>query len=72
MTLEEIKAAVRSGQVVVWQNPGYRVIEDKLGQWLIQCTFNGHCWGLTWADGVTMNESPGAFRVLHEVEECAP
>lgn len=71
MTLAEIQAAVRAGQTVVWHNPGYRVIEDSIGQWLVQCTWNRHCWGLTWADGVTLNGKPEDFRVLHEVEECA-
>lgn len=73
MTLDEIKTAVRAGKTVIWKNEAYTVQEDKIGQWLIVCS-NGHCWGLTWADGKTMNERPEDFRVVgvqHEVEECA-
>ena len=36
MTLQEIKAAVDAGHRVHWANPGYRVIRDKLGQYLMR------------------------------------
>lgn len=61
MTLEEIKAAVRAGKAVYWASRGYRVICDSSGQWLIQFIPNGHCIGLTWRDGVTMNGEPDQF-----------
>ncbi len=62
MTLSEIKAAVSAGRTVHWKQPTYRVI-CSLGQWLIACEFNGHCIGLTWTDGVTMNGKPEDFYV---------
>ena len=55
MTLEEIKKAVEEGKKVHWSHSGYAVICDKIGQWLIVCSSNNHCIGLTWLDGVTMN-----------------
>ena len=63
MTLEQIKAAVESGCQVYWQNPAYQVIKDSVGQWLVKCELNGHCVGLTWRDGVTMNGRPEDFHV---------
>jgi len=41
-TIKEIKAAVRNGVVVNWQNGGYTVKENKSGDFNIIC-FNGHC-----------------------------
>ena len=64
MTLDEIKQAVSDGHTVHWSNPGYTVIEDSIGQWLIVCNFNDSCIGLTWSDGVTMNGEPDQFYVL--------
>jgi hypothetical protein len=61
MTLEEIKAAVEAGHVVHWHNSAYKVVKDSLGQWLVKCTDNGHCIGLTFSDGVTMNGEPEEF-----------
>ena len=61
MKLEEIKAAVLAGRTVHWKNGAYRVVHDSVGQWLIKCEFNGHCWGLTWANGVTMNGEESDF-----------
>jgi hypothetical protein len=61
MTLDEIKAAVESGKTVYCVNRDYRVIKDSVGQWLIQCVYNGYCIGLTWSDGATMNGSPDEF-----------
>ena len=63
MNLEEIKASVESGQTVHWASQAYRVIKDNVGQWLIQCDINGHCIGLTWRDGVTMNGEEKQFFV---------
>lgn len=63
MTLDEIKAAVAAGKTVHWKSSSYTVELDTAGQWLIHCAFNGHCVGLTWRDGVTMNGEPGDFYV---------
>jgi len=61
MTLDEIKAAVEAGKVVYWASRAYRVVKDRLGQWLIVCTLNDYTVGLTWLDGVTMNGMPEQF-----------
>ena len=61
MTLIEIKQAVEAGRTVHWASTGYVVIKDSIGQWLIRCTYNGSCIGLTWRDGVTMNGRPEEF-----------
>ena len=56
MTLEEIKAAVRAGKTVHWSSEGYQVLyNDKADQWIICCTKNDNCIGLTWTDGTTLN-----------------
>ena len=55
MNLEEIKQAIEQGKKVHWSNAGYEVIKDNIGQYLIKCTSNNHCIGLTWQDNVTMN-----------------
>lgn len=61
MTLEEIKAAVDAGQTVHWSSRGYVVVKDSLGRYHIKFITNGHCIGLTWADGLTMNGRPEEF-----------
>lgn len=61
MSLEAIKAAVSDGKRVCWKSEAYEVISDTLGQWLIRCTMNNSCIGLTWADGVTMNGKEADF-----------
>lgn len=63
MTLDEIKAAIAAGKKVHWANAGYVVIQDKLGQYLIKCTWNDHCIGLTWRDGTTLNGKAEEFFV---------
>lgn len=75
MTLDEIKAAVESGQTVHWANENYRVIHDDTGQWLIMCDSNKSCIGLTWRDGATMNGEPEQFyiakrKVKYICEHC--
>ena len=66
MNLEEIKSAVRSGRTVYWSNPSYEVkkynFKDGTEQWFVRCV-NGHCIGLTWADGVTLNGEEKDFYV---------
>lgn len=60
MTLDEIKAAVDAGRVVHWKNPSYRVIKDRIGQYLVMYA-NRNCIGLTHRDGVTLNGQPDDF-----------
>lgn len=60
MTLEQIKTAVRAGRKVFWKSHAYEVqrhVGRRTGneQWLIVCTLNQDCIGLTHLDGVTMN-----------------
>jgi len=61
MQLDQIKAAVDAGARVHWANDLYFVIKDSLGQYLIKCPSTGGCWGLTHADGVTVNGKPEEF-----------
>jgi hypothetical protein len=55
MTLQAIKTAINQGKRVFWKSEGYRVIKDSIDQYMIKCIYNGHCIGLTWRDGTTMN-----------------
>lgn len=66
MKLEEIKAAVLAGKTVHWSNPGYCVIRDKIGSWLIVCAHNHHCIGLTHADEVTLNGKEEDFFIAQD------
>lgn len=63
MTLQEIKNAVESGQVVKWSNDSYDVVKDGLDQWFIVCRFNDYAIGLTWRDGVTLNGKEEQFYI---------
>lgn len=56
MTLAEILRAVDEGLPVHWQSTAY-VVERPAGgrSCVIRCLSTGHCIGLTWADGVTLN-----------------
>lgn len=62
-TLNEIKSNVLAGRTVNYQSNLYRVERDSIGQWLIVCTANGSCIGLTWRDGVTLNGDPWHFYI---------
>jgi hypothetical protein len=55
MQLEEIKQAIKEGKRVFHHNEAYEVIQDNIGQYLIKCTVNNSCIGLTWQDKVTLN-----------------
>jgi hypothetical protein len=66
MKLNEIKEAVLAGKAVHWNNGGYEVIRDRVGQWFILCRLNGSLTSLTWADGVTMSEREEDFFVAPE------
>ena len=56
MTLTEILRAVDEGLPVHWQNAGYLVERSSNGVGcVIRSLSTGHCIGLTWADGITLN-----------------
>ena len=61
MTLQEIKDAIAEGRKVYHGNKNYEVIQDKIGQYLIVCSFNGYTIGLTHKDGQTMNGQEADF-----------
>ena len=61
MNVHEIKKAVDDGETVYWASTAYRVIKDKIGQYLILCDINDNCIGLTWRDGVTLNGKEEQF-----------
>ena len=63
MKLSEIKDAVNAGKTVHWKQKNYVVIKDRIEQWLIKCTNNDSCIGLTWRDGTTMNGDEADFYV---------
>jgi hypothetical protein len=63
MKLDEIKKAVEDGITIHWANDGYKVIKDSIGQFLIVNIWNDSVWGLTWQDGITMNESEHKFYI---------
>lgn len=54
MTVTEIKTAIDSGQKVYWKATNYEVIKSR-ADYLIKCTNNQHCIGLTWQDEITLN-----------------
>lgn len=62
MTVQEIKSAVDNGITVHWSNELYTVIKDKL-KYLIKCSSNNHCIGLTWKDGTTLNGKESEFYI---------
>jgi hypothetical protein len=66
MNLAEITAAVDAGKTVFWQTKSYTVRpgpahpsrDDNCCNPAIRyliCHDSGHCIGLTWSDGVTLN-----------------
>lgn len=61
MTLQEIKDAINEGKSVHWVNEGYTVIKGK-HEYLISHA-RGHCIGLTWADGKTLNGKEEDFYI---------
>jgi hypothetical protein len=61
MTLAEIKQAIADGRKVYHGNKNYEVIRDKIGQYLIVCSFNGYTIGLTHSDKQTMNGKEADF-----------
>jgi hypothetical protein len=71
MTLQEIKTAVDAGYRVHWANPGYRVIRDGLGQYLIVFTRTGDAIGLTDQTGTHLNGAPDEFFLATHAEEVS-
>ncbi len=63
MTLQEIKTAIEEGKKVHWSNSLYDVIRDNIGQYLIICSSNKYCIGLTHTDGTTMNGNEEDFYI---------
>lgn len=68
MTFEDIKAAVDGGETVHWANEGYRVIRDRLGQYLIVFLGNGSAIGLTDRSGQRLNGREADFFVFRAAE----
>ena len=66
MNLEEIKNAVDRGLSVCWSNENYDVLKNDKGWYYIKCNRNNHITGLTWRDGVTMNEKECDFFIKCE------
>jgi len=64
MNLSEIKQAIENGLTVYCGNLSYVVVKDKLNQYLIKCTSNNSCIGLTWADNTTLNAKETDFYTL--------
>lgn len=60
MTLQEIKDAVDANTPVYWSSESYKVVKDKFNQYFIKHS-NGHCIGLTWVDGKTLNGKESEF-----------
>jgi len=50
-TVQEIKKAVDEGKTVYSGNEAYTVIKDKVGQYLIICSLNNYCIGLSGLEG---------------------
>lgn len=63
MTFAEIRAAVDAGTTVHWANESYRVIKDRLGQYLVIYTPNGSAIGLTDQAGQRLNGREADFFV---------
>lgn len=66
MTIDQIKAAVDAGAFVCWMHEGYRVIRDRLGQYLIIHACNQCSWGLTDRSGRTLNGLESEFFIRTE------
>ena len=69
MNLEQIKKAIAEGKKVYWASLAYDVIKDDIGQYLIKCNLNGHCIGLAWRDGITVNGKEDDFFTMEGVTQ---
>ena len=54
-TADSIKNLVDGGFKVFAENISYQVIKNSKNQYLIRCSLNGHCIGLTWNDDITLS-----------------
>jgi len=45
------KEAWLAGYKVFWKSEIYTVFQDSIGQWLNECTVNGHCVGVGDTEG---------------------
>lgn len=63
MTVAHIQKLVDLGMPVYWKTKAYKIVKDAWGEYLIQCSLNGHCIGLTHQDGTTLNGEPHEFFV---------
>lgn len=64
MTIQEIKTAVDQGKTVHWASGMYKVVKDKNNDYLIKCTSNGSCVGLTNLAGDKLNGNKKDFFIL--------
>lgn len=64
MNIAQITNAVTSGTPVYWSSTNYKIIKDSKGQFLIECQSNGHCIGLTYLDGKTLNGKESDFYTI--------
>ena len=72
-TKAEIIEAVDAGKDVYCEGGGYKVIKDSKGQYLIKCTSNNHCIGLSGQDGTQYENVLNARGFYYmEEEEVAP
>lgn len=71
MTLAEIRAAVEAGTTVHWANESYRVIKDRLGQYLVVYTPSGSAIGLTDHAGQRLNGREADFFVVQAGADTA-
>jgi aryl-phospho-beta-D-glucosidase BglC (GH1 family) len=53
MTLQSIKKCVDNGITIHWSNELYQVIKDANNEYLILCTSNESCVGLTFKNDST-------------------
>jgi hypothetical protein len=61
-SMKQIKSALDAGkQNIYWQNEGYAVFKDRVGQYLICFKSNEHCVGLFHLDGVNTEYAPSQF-----------
>jgi hypothetical protein len=67
MNAHDIRQAVDAGQRICWKSEAYEVIRDRLGQYFIRCSMNGHVIGLTWQDGETLNGKAEDFFLADRV-----
>ncbi len=60
MNLIEIKEAIAAGKTVYCKQDNY-VVKEVNGNYYIVCTNNDYTIGLTWQDGVTLNDKEENF-----------